>query len=809
MGSVWQDIKFGMRLLVRQRRFSGVAIVILALGVGTPTVVFSIVNATLLRPLPYKDPDRLVAITEGFRTPGRPDTPSRTVALTDVAAWRKTARHLESMGAFAYTQIAIRVGDQALSPVTALLDPQFLPTLGVPLMMGSHFPEDPSAERTAIVTHRLWTAAFAADPNAIGRTFLVDGTPHVLRGVLRADFQFPRSDASFFTKPIDLLLPASSVPGFPSTMRQWWGIGRLARGSTLAEAESELQGLAQQLARSESTNTGTWIPTLTALAAETTRTARQPLLIVLGISAALLLIASTNLMNLFFARGVARLREMAIRRAIGSSTGRIIRQMLTEGLLLSLLGGAAGVWLAALAIRGLVTMSPVHLPVTGRVDMDWRVLLFSLAVCVLASLTASLLPAIHVVAKSEDAVRGAGMRGSAAPAAARLQQVLCVAQIALGVALLASAGLLTNSLWRLASVDPGFRTDRILGFNMSIPGDLPRPAWAQFYGHALDAVRTIPGVEAAGLISFLPPEVRAGVFMGFAIDGAPPAGPGERPRVVNTLIASGSYFPTMEMRIVRGRNFEAADREDGRPVILINDTLARRFFAESDPIGRRVGTGFDGLKPVREIVGVVADTHDRGLKADPIPTVYLPFEQFALPYGSIALRTTSRIDGIVPVIRERLRAINPAVPLTDFQMLDERLVESLREPRFYTLIAAACAAMAVLFVTFGLYGLVSYSVSRRTTELGLRMAVGAQQGTILRLVLAQGLRLAIAGIALGLVLAFFSTRSLQSLLFEVQAIDPLTLGATAAITLLITLGATYGPARRASRVDPLVALRHE
>jgi putative ABC transport system permease protein len=279
--------------------------------------------------------------------------------------------------------------------------------------------------------------------------------------------------------------------------------------------------------------------------------------------------------------------------------------------------------------------------------------------------------------------------------------------------------------------------------------------------------------------------------------------------VVNTLIASGSYFDTLGIRILRGRNLDARDRADGRPVILVNETLARRYFSGTDPIGRRVGTGFDGLKPVREIVGIVADAHDRGLKAEPIPTVYIPFEQFSLPYGAMAVRSSSAVEGIASTIRERIQHINPSVPLADFQTLEERLTESLREPRFYTVIAGACAVMAMLFVTFGLYGLISYSVSRRTAELGLRLAIGAQPQTILTLVLSQGLRLAFAGIVLGLALAFVSTRLLRSLLFEVDAHDPLTFGAAVSVTLLVTLLAVYGPARRASRVDPLVALRYE
>jgi putative ABC transport system permease protein len=279
--------------------------------------------------------------------------------------------------------------------------------------------------------------------------------------------------------------------------------------------------------------------------------------------------------------------------------------------------------------------------------------------------------------------------------------------------------------------------------------------------------------------------------------------------VVNTLVASGSYFSTVDMRIVRGRNIEPSDRPETRPVILVNEALVRRWFAGVDPIGRRVGTGFDGLEPVREIVGVVADARDRGLGRAPIPTVYLPFEQVSLPYGSIAVRTAAAADRIVPVIRERLARIDPAVPLTGFQLLDERLGESLREPRFYTVIAAAAAILAVCFVTFGLYGLISYSVSRRTAELGLRIAVGADPGTILRMVLRQGLGVGALGVSVGLALAALTTRWLESLLFGVQPLDALTFMMAAVIALVVTVAAAYGPARRASRVDPLVAHRYE
>ncbi|HUE86163.1 MAG TPA: ABC transporter permease [Vicinamibacterales bacterium] len=809
MDAIWQDLRFGVRVLATHCQFTTVAVLVLGLGIGATTAVFSIVNAVLLRPLPYQHPERLVAITSVYESSAAARS-SPVVALSEMAEWRARSRMFSSMGAFAYTQLPMRVGNRSSSPVTALMDPQFLPTLGIPLAMGSFFDETPGdgSDMTAIVSHALWVDALASDRSAIGRAITVDGAPYVVRGVLAADFQFPRSDASYFTRPVDLLLPSSSFDGFPAQSRQWFGIARLARGVTLPQAEAELGSIAESLSRDAQTGDA-WSVRLTALDEATTRRARQPLLIVLGISMVLLLIAASNLMNLFFSRGVGRLREMSIRRAIGSTTGRLVRQLLTEGVVLAALGGTFGVLLASFALDAVVALSPLHLPVSGRISIDGTVLAFTMIVCLAAAVAASLFPALHVSAKTGEAARHPGLRASAGRGVARVQQGLCVAQIALGMALLAVAGLLAHSLWRLNAVDPGFAIERILGFNLSVPNDHPLPDRVRFYQRALDEIRAIPGVEQAGLISFLPPETRAGVFMGLAIDGVPPPERGAPPRVVNTLVSSVDYFATMRMRVVHGRDFSDADHAEGRPAIIVNEALMRRYFPDGDAVGQRIGTGFDGLKPVREIVGVVQDTHDRGVAAEPIPTVYIPFRQFSLPYASIALRTAVTPESVIPVIRDRLNRLNPAVPLTDFQALDARLGESLREPRFYTLMAAACALMAVLFVTFGLYGLVSYSVSRRTAELGIRMAVGAEGRTILWMVLWQGLRMAVVGVAVGLGLAILLSRALASLLFEVTPLDPLTLSAAAAIVVLVTLAASYAPARRASRVNPIAALRYE
>lgn len=805
MGSVWQDVRFGFRLLTAERQFTTAAVLVLALGVGLPTAVFSIVNAVLLRPLPYDDPSELVAVKSVFRTSAGVERPNQTVALEELEAWRPHLTRLSRVSAFAYTQLPIRVERAAFSPVTALLGRDFLPVLGPALAVGRPFTNEPDGRYGAIISHRLWTTAFGARADAIGQGLLVDGQPYQLIGVLPEGFQFPRSDASYFTEPVDLLILAESFPNFPASARQWFAIGRLADGSSLEEAQAELRAVAAAAAASREDG-GQWMPAVAPLAAETVRRAKEPLLIVLGISIVLLLVAATNLMNLYFARSVARVREMAIRRAIGSTSFRLVRQLLTEALLLALVAGAVGVWVAKAVIAAAAQLSPFHLPVTGTIDIDWRVLAFTLAAGTAATLAASLLPAFHLSATSAEAARSGGLRMTAGRNVARVQQGLCAAQIALGVALLSVGGLLATSLWRLGSVDPGFVPDRVFGFSVAVPTDQPMPQRIEFYARALEAVRTIPGVEHAGLISFLPPETRAGVFMGMSIDGVPP---GDAPPVVNTLVTSPDYFDTVQMRIVRGRQFGAADAAASRPVAIVNEALVKRLFGGADPIGRLIGTGFDGLKPVREIVGVVADAHDRGLHTDPYPTAYLPFEQFSLPYASIAVRTSGAPSTIIPVVHDRLRAIDAGVPVTNVQTLDDRMYESLREPRFYTVTAAACAAMAMLFVTFGLYGLISYSVSRRTSELGIRMALGAGRQSILRLILLQGLRLSAAGIALGLLIAALSSRAIESLLFNVTPLDPLTFAAAALTVVTVSAAACYIPARRASRLEPLSALRHD
>ncbi len=806
-----QDLRWALRSLWRSPSFTLGAGLVLALAVGTTTAVFSVVNAVLIRALPYPDPDRLVAVTSTYLPPGRPPEEVATVALTDVERWRDAKpASIASMGAFAYTELPIRVGQQAFSPVTALVDPEFLPTLGIAPARGTMFPArgTPSADNSVIISHRLWTGAFGSSPDVIGRTISVDGEPLTVRGVMPEDFQFPRADVSYFAKPVDLIMPAAAFAGFPQDSRQWWGIARLRPQASLGRAREEMGTIARAVAEQVAADHGDWSATVAPLDQVTTRSSRPAVLVVLAIALVLLAIASSNVMNLLFSRGATRLHEMAIRNAMGCSTGRLVRQLLAESVLLSLGSGAAGLGLASIATNRLVALSPVYLPVTGHIGIDGTVLAFTFGVCLLTAVAAGLVPAVHAARTSSEAVRAPGSRATGGRGVARVQRALCIVQIALGLALLATAGALTGGLRQLSTIDPGFRSDSVVGFEFSVPQDHSLDERRRFYADALREVQEIPGVASAGLITFLPPETRAGVFMGVRIGDAPPPQNGAPAPRANHLITSEGYFATVGLRMVEGRPFTEQDDARAPLVLIVNQAFAHRYFPDRRVLGQHVGVVYDGDR-MRDIIGVVGDSHDRGLGRAATPTVYIPFRQFALMYGAMAVRTHVAPTSLVPEIRRRLQRLDPAVPLVNFQTLDARIHASLDEPRFYAYLAAVCAAMAVLFVSLGLYGLIAFSVARRTQEFGIRMAIGASTGSITRLVLTQGALMASVGTLIGAGLALGFGRVLRALPFQVEPTSAGTVALAAALVVGVTLLACYLPARRASRVNPLEALRWE
>jgi putative ABC transport system permease protein len=796
------DIRYSLRTLRKNPAFACVAILVLALGIGATTAIFGVVNAVLIRPLPYKDPARLVAVSMLSRRAGV-SRPVATVTLNEVERWRSESAALESIGSFVFSAQPVTIGAQTMYLVSIGADPELLATLGVQPALGRNLAGSGSTRKDAavIISHRVWVDAFASDPRVLGRTVIMNGTASTVTGVLPAAFQFPRSDASYFQEAPDLIYPVANIAdGWGRSSTQWFAVGRLRTGVPMAAAESELKVITARMADKDPSLRGMSVR-LSPLDAATTRTVRPALLLTLGISLVLLLIACTNIMNLLFSRAAERGREMAVRKAIGATSGRLVRQMLTESACLTFTAGGCGVALARLGLDTLVGLSPAHLPVTGRIDIDWTVLAFAFLICAAAAVVAGVLPAVDRGRQSESLI--VNVRSSGSRPLLALQRTLMVAQIALGLGLLAAAGLLTHSLFRLSSVDPGFRTQGTAGFELAFqngsPDETPR-----LCERVLEATRGIPGVVSAGWITNLPPETRAGVFMRISVIGSTAA---TRP-YCNFQITSEDYFNTAGIAFARGRDFTRADAAGSPRVVIINETLARQFFPDADPVGQRITTAFGGSTP-HEIVGVVREIHDRGLSARPVPTVYIPYRQTAFPYGGIVARTSSPPESLLPEIRRRVAQAEPTAAIKNLATIDSRLRRTLDAPRFYTIMAAACALMAVLFVTLGLYGVISYAVSRRTAEIGIRMALGAPQHAILRDVLWQGLRMAALGIVLGVGLSLAVMRLLTSLLFEIKPIDPPTLALAAALVVLVTLAASYIPARRASLVHPIVALRHE
>lgn len=791
-----QDLGWATRALLRAPVFTFAAVSILALGVGAATSVFSIVNAVILRPLPYPDPGRLVALSTTYR----PGTASAgTLEFADQPEIQRATRTLARLGAFAQTQLPLRIGDRALLPVTALVDSGFLPTIGVRPALG-RFPVP--GEQTVLISHRLWAEALASDPAVLGRAVQLDGNPFTVAGVMPEGFQFPRADAAYFPDAVDVMMLPSAIPYMPLPGFPWFAVGRLAPGVTIAQARQEMSVIGPGLA-ALTPGRGPRGVDVTPLDQATAHASRNALFIVLGIAGLLLLIATTNVMNLLFSRGAARLKELAIRQAMGATPGRVLRQSLLEAGIIGSGGALVGIVLAAAATGTLVRFSPIYLPVTGQVGIDARVVAFTVSVAACAALLAGAFPALFARARSEEALRSPGVRVVGDRGLLALQRGLCVVQMALGIGLLGGAGVLTHSLWRLNAVDPGYRTSDILGFSLTVPADRSLDDRQRFFQSALDAVRAIPAVKSAGWITLLPPEAKQGMFMPVTIPDS-----GDARISVNNQVTSPGYFETVGVPIVDGRGLEAGDNARSPAIAVVNQSFARQYLGGAHAVGKLIGMVFDN-GPVRRVVGVVRDTHDRGLGVHPMPTVYVPITQFSVPYGSIVLRTTVPPLTVAAEVRRRVAAVDPSVPLISFQTLDDRLRGSLQEPRFYTSIAGVCAGMAVLFVMLGLYGIIAFAVSRRRAEFGVRMAIGAAPGRILRLVLRDGLALAALGLVVGLPLAVAIGRVLRSMLFEVGALDPLTLGIAAGLVVLVTLLASGLPAIRATRVSPVVVLRAE
>ena len=798
------DLKFALRSLRKNAGFTLLAILVMGLGIGANTAVFSVVNSVLLKPLDYRDPDRIVTLSSLGKISGS----HSQVPAPDFHDWHDQSTAFSAM-AYYYndpeTAIGTRSGAEFGS--VAVVTPEFLSVFAVEPAMGRFFsPEEvqPGGPGAVVISHSYWQSHFGADPNVLGQTLRMADKIFPIVGVLPPRFQFPDKT--------DLWLPANTV--FPETTSRsahnYRVAARLKPEVTLEQAQSQMSAIGARLEQLYPASNKNESVAVTRMRDEMVGDVRTTLYLLLGAVSLVLLIACANMATLLLAKATSRTREMAIRAAVGASRGRIVRQLITESMVLAVASGIAGLLLAIWGSSALVAIAPRNIPRLAETSIDGWVLAFTFGVSVLASLLFGLAPAIQAskVDLNDSLKRGAAR--SVGGGAGRIRAALVVAEIALSVVLLAGAGLLMRSFVAMHNVALGFRPEHVLVMGASVPAsDLEsRRRAARFYRDLLAEAAALPGVSAAGA-TWSPPG-HVGSWGGYWIDHLPaPEGlTVSAPQAVFSVVAPGT-FATLGIPLKRGRDFNDSDIYDAPFTALINESLARRSFAGQDPIGRSIYCGLDSMKPMK-IVGVVGDIRQDGPARAPRSEIYMPYQQHPGPATSLSVvvRTAAEPSALFETMRRKARATSPDVPVK-FTTLETLLAENVAAPRFRTLLLGIFAGLAVCLAMAGVYGVMAYVVGQRSNEIGLRMALGASPGTVMRLVLRQGLALAGIGLAIGLAGAVAATRLLTKMLFEVKPGDPVTYAGVVVLLGAVAMAASYIPARRATKVDPLVALRQE
>jgi putative ABC transport system permease protein len=800
---LWQDLRYGARMLMKNPGFTLVAVITIALGIGANTAIFSLVEALLLRPLPYHEPDRLVLLSEKGRSGWR-----NYIPYPNFSDWRERAQSFEGMASIRNQTLNLTGVDNPVSLRGRTVNWNFFHLLGVQPQLGRLFVAEDDrrgAPRTALLSDGLWKAQFGGDPSVIGRSLLLDGEPYEAIGVLPPGFEYFQADDVYV--PIGLFLKPDGLM-HRSVSMGLYALGRLKPGVTLSQANSELAGIAAQLEReypADNKDKGALAEPLQDVMSEGVR---RSLWVLLGAVGFILLIACVNVANLLLARGADRQKEMALRLALGAGRGRIVRQLLSESLLIALLGGAFGSMLGGWMLKGLLALAPGNIPQLDRVSLNMAVLLFTLVVSALTSVLCGLAPALHAARTDLHKALKEGGRSTAGAARDLTRKTLLVVEVSLALVLLVGAGLLVRSMTRLLSIDPGFNTENLLTMRFNLRSDAYTvPRRQALYDESLARLGTLPGVQGAAITRSLPID---GSDWGSYFNVADKTLQADLSNAAMTP-TSANYFEVMGMRLLKGRAFTAADTAEAPRVAVINETLARRIWPGEDPIGKRLVPGTPtSQNPWCEVVGVVADVKLEGLEHDTPMQVYLPLHQRPRsPTLWLVVRTTGDPMQAVAAVERTIHAVEKDLPVYSIRSMDQLLGSSLATRRLTLVLLAGFAALALLLAAVGIYGVISYSVRQRTHELGIRMALGAQAGDVLRLILMQGLKLALVGVAIGLTAAFSLTRWMKSLLFEVRPTDPMTFAVIALLLIAVALSACWIPARRAAKVDPMVALHCE
>jgi len=825
MGTLLQDVRYGLRMLVKKPAFTIVAVLTLALGVGANTAIFSIVNAVLLRSLPYPDPDRLVRIF--FNEPG--------VGLRDVKFSKPELDDLQTRAGVFEDVTPIFEGSENL---TGGKQPErvggvntsfsYFSMLGVVPQIGRLFgPQDfaPGFATEAVISDGLWRRAYGADPNVLGRTIRIDSDPLTIIGVLPRGFRHPgpttSGDAEVFGAG------GFSADPFPPPMRGTrilvHGIGRLKPGLTLAQAQARLTAMAAQLRRDFPTDyppQAQWTIEIQPLQETMVGKVRPMLLVLLGAVILIVFIVSLNIANLLLARASGRQQEMAVRLALGASRGRMVRQMLTESMLLSLIGGAAGIATAVAALGFILRFVPANVPRLSEVRIDWVVLAFALLISILTGLVFGLAPALHSAKGAlSSAIREGGRGSGYSTKTGQLRDVLIVSELAFAVILMVGAGLLLRTLRDLLQENPGFSPTQVVTANtwLGNPNDpktdpyLGIPGKATFDRELLRRMKAIPGVELAAITSALPttnsnPNAVGGLAIErLAIEDRPVESSqdlrAERIRI------SPDYFKVLQAKLLRGRSFTEGDEDGKQPVGIIDESTARKYWPTQDPLGRHVRFGKDPTKPWTTVVGIVKDIKSDGLDIDGVPHIYVSTYQDPSKRLSVVLRTSLPATLLEPQIRHEIQSIDPGLPVFNVSSMNDVLDRSLASRRFSADLVGGFAGLAVLLASIGIYGLLAYMVGQRSREIGLRMALGARRDDILRMFLRKGVALAGVGIVAGLVFSASTASMMASLLYGVRPHDPAVFLIVPLLLLAVAALASYLPARRATKVNPMIALR--
>jgi putative ABC transport system permease protein len=809
----WQDLRYGIRMLLKAPSVSIVATIALALGIGANTAIFSVVNAVLLRPLPFANSESLMNVWETDSVRG---SKRGSASYPNFVDWRDQNHVFEHLSSYHTNDFILTGRGDSARLQGAVVNADMFPILQVSPVIGRGFlpDEDKPSEtgRVVILSQDLFQRRFNADPNVIGQSIVLDAKPYTIVGVMPRAFQFPVQN-----DPVELWTTVAVDREGEDPITDERGahymnvIGRLKPGVTKEQAQAEMTQIGARLEQQypdKNLHRSIGVePTLEALVGDI----RPTLLILLGAVGCVLLIACANVANLLLARAMTRHKEMAIRAALGASRMRVIRQLLTESVVLSLAGGTLGLVLAVWWSDLLVALGKQSIPRALQVGLDWRVLIFTLGVSVLTGVVFGLVPAIHSSKTAlTESLKEGGRSGGEGARRNRVRGVLVVTELAIAVVLLVGAGLLIQSLWRLRNVSPGFESQNLLTFAVGIP-DVKYPTEKQdpFYRDLVTRVQALPGVRSASAIIPLP--LSGDMFrISFAIDGRPVA-KGDQPSA-DFFAVSDDYFKTMGIPLVSGRVFTQRDSVNAPGTIIINQEFARQYFPGENPIGKRLKPGISTTEKEadwREIVGVVGDVRNRNLSSELRAGYFVPQAQVPFNQMSIVVRTTGDPKSLITAVQNEVHAMDRELPVYNVKTMEEYISATVAAPRFNATLLVIFASVALVLTIVGLYGVMSYTVAQRTNEIGIRMALGAQTGDVLRLIVSQGFKLVLLGLGIGLACAFALTRVISSLLFGVTTKDPVTFAAVTTLLTVVALLACYIPARRATRLDPLSALRYE